>query len=92
MFALGNAPKIQAKVHQELKEVFGKDESIATTKQLGELKYLDRVIKEALRLYPSAPSISRYLESDALIGKILIIPFFNIIRIKYFVFLSANCY
>ena len=73
LFALGNAPEIQAKVHEELKEVFGDDENAATTEQLGELRYLDRVMKEVLRMYPSAPTVNRYLESTAIIGESSII-------------------
>ncbi|XP_058797636.1 cytochrome P450 4C1-like isoform X2 [Phymastichus coffea] len=67
LFALGNAPDVQKKVHKELKEVFGSGTEPATTKQLNQLKYLDRVIKEVLRLYPSAPLIGRKLDKDAVI-------------------------
>ncbi|XP_058796940.1 cytochrome P450 4C1-like [Phymastichus coffea] len=72
LFALGNAPEIQNKVHEELNEVFSNKTEVASMKQLGQLKYLDRVIKEVLRLYPSAPSISRRVDSDTIIGDYLI--------------------
>lgn len=35
---------------------------------LGEMKYLERVIKESLRLYPSVPFISRMLNEDIELG------------------------
>jgi cytochrome P450 family 4 len=36
---------------------------------LKEMKYLERVIKETMRLYPPAPVIARELTEDIEIGK-----------------------
>ena len=69
IFCIGNNPEVQEKVHEEIDYVFGNDNDPATKQQLSELKYLDRVVKEALRLYPSAPIISRHLDHDVTIGK-----------------------
>ena len=67
---MGNNLEHQAKVHEELEEVFGDSETPASGKELSKLKYLDRVIKETLRIFPSVPIISRELTEDVKIGRL----------------------
>ncbi|KAL0132787.1 hypothetical protein PUN28_000482 [Cardiocondyla obscurior] len=64
LFLLGNNPEHQEKVHEELEEVFGNSDAPITVKDLPQLKYLDRVIKETLRLFPSVPLIMRQLTEE----------------------------
>jgi len=68
---LGCHPEIQEGVVEEILQVCGSSSDISMD-QLGQLKYLERCIKEALRLYPSVPIISRRLGADANIGGITI--------------------
>lgn len=53
---------------EELDQVFQGEDRPVTMQDLGELKYLERVMKESLRLYPSVPSVMRTLSKDAVIG------------------------
>ncbi|XP_063975450.1 cytochrome P450 4C1-like [Diachasmimorpha longicaudata] len=68
LFCIGNDEKVQSKIHEELDEVFGDSDEPVTTKQVHQLKYLDRVIKEVLRMFPSATAVSRSLSEDLQMG------------------------
>lgn len=56
-------PAVQERVAEEVAAVIG-DEDRFTWAHLGELKYLEAVIKESLRLYPSVPLIFRECKSE----------------------------
>ncbi|NXU36597.1 CP4V2 protein, partial [Drymodes brunneopygia] len=64
LYLLGHHPEIQKKVHSELDEVFGNTERSVTTDDLKNLRYLECVVKEALRLFPSVPMFGRTLRED----------------------------
>jgi len=60
----------QNKACEEMEHIFqGSDRSV-TMNDLNEMKYLERVIKESLRLYPSVPFIGREITEDVQLGKI----------------------
>lgn len=69
LLELGSHPDIQEKAYQELKGIFGNSDRQPTIADLTEMKYLERIIKETLRLYPSVPIISRLLEEEVKISK-----------------------
>lgn len=71
LHSLGLNPKIQDDLAEEMREIFGEDRTTPPTmRDLGEMKLLERVIKESLRLYPSVAFISRRLDEDVQLGKL----------------------
>ncbi|VDP28298.1 unnamed protein product, partial [Heligmosomoides polygyrus] len=65
---LGQSPDAQQKVHEELDIVFGDSNRLPTPDDLKQLVYLEKCIKESLRLTPSVPLIARKLAQDVVIG------------------------
>ena len=59
-YLIGSHPDIQERIHEELDAVFGDDKNRpASMEDLRQLQYLERVIKESLRLFPSVPMYVR---------------------------------
>ena len=70
LYLLARHPEVQQKVFEEILEVVGSDkDKPITMRELQDLKYLDVVIKESLRLYPPVPMIGRYTEQDIELGE-----------------------
>ncbi|KAL4640548.1 cytochrome P450 4V2-like [Arapaima gigas] len=67
---LGSHPDVQRKVQQELQEVFGTSSSDrpVNIEDLRKLQYLECVIKESLRLFPSVPFFARTVCEDCVIN------------------------
>ncbi|XP_049937612.1 cytochrome P450 4C1-like [Schistocerca serialis cubense] len=69
LLLLGHHTEIQEKVYAELRDLFQDDPKRQPTMQdLHNMKYLEMVIKESLRLYPSVPFIARKATQDVEIG------------------------
>ncbi|CAG4937129.1 unnamed protein product [Colias eurytheme] len=71
---LGKYPEVQQKVYEELHAVFGDSERLLERDDLPKLQYLERVIKETLRLYPSVPIIIRTTTEDSPLNDDIIFP------------------
>jgi cytochrome P450 len=64
LWLIGLDEKVQANIVEELDTIFQGSDRKAEYNDLLEMKYLDRVLKESLRLFPSAPFIGRVLSED----------------------------
>nr|WCC58133.1 cytochrome P450 [Pharsalia antennata] len=65
LYALATNRDIQRKVVEEQRMIFGGDKKASVTaSDLQDMKYLELVVKETLRLYPSVPLIGRKLTEE----------------------------
>uniref|UniRef100_A0A182JJE4 Uncharacterized protein n=1 Tax=Anopheles atroparvus TaxID=41427 RepID=A0A182JJE4_ANOAO len=73
-YHLSRNPEIQQKVYEEIQQIVGSDAKRAelTYGTLQELKYLEMVIKETLRMKPSVPIIGRRSAGDMVIDGVTI--------------------
>lgn len=70
LYFLLNHPEVLAKAYEEVDRVLGPDPSVAPTfAQATRLKYVTQILKETLRLWPTAPMFALYpYEDDTIIG------------------------
>uniref|UniRef100_A0A1B0F058 Uncharacterized protein n=1 Tax=Phlebotomus papatasi TaxID=29031 RepID=A0A1B0F058_PHLPP len=59
-------PNIQQKVYEEIESIFGKNcrEPVVEYEHFNRLEYLDRALKETLRLFPVVPYFARKVSKD----------------------------
>nr|ULE36158.1 cytochrome P450 4PC subfamily member 1 [Blattella germanica] len=80
---LSSYPDVQEKVYEEQESIFKGSDRDPSIKDLCEMKYLERVIKETLRLYPSVYVFAREVGEDVQLGehrvpagmRVLIVPY-----------------
>ncbi|CAL1682567.1 unnamed protein product [Lasius platythorax] len=75
IFMLANFPDIQEKVYTELWEIYGTRTSQSTPikyEHLQHMNYLNCVIKETLRIFPTIPIFSRQLTEDLKMGEFIL--------------------
>ncbi|XP_023224048.1 cytochrome P450 4c3-like [Centruroides sculpturatus] len=69
LYLIGVYPDVQEKLKEEIDSIFGNDKGREVTiEDLRQLKYLECIIKESQRLYPSLPLIGREIREDVTIN------------------------
>lgn len=70
LYLLSRHKTIQDKVFAEIDEVIGRSRDIPITyQQFLDLKYMEMVVKESMRLYPAVEMIGREINHDLKLGK-----------------------
>ncbi|VVD04029.1 unnamed protein product, partial [Leptidea sinapis] len=59
-----NTFTLEDRLYEECKGIFGDSMRTADPSELAQMKYLEAVVKEILRLYPSVPFIGRTIDED----------------------------
>lgn len=67
LYLLGHHTSIQSIVHEEIDHVFG-DDKFLDFEKVNQLKYVEWMLKETLRLYPALTFVGRDLDYDTKIG------------------------
>ncbi|KAL1116266.1 hypothetical protein AAG570_005761 [Ranatra chinensis] len=62
--AMAVLPEIQARCHEEIDAIFGDSDRDVTFEDTLQMKYTERCIMEALRMFPPVPLIARQLEQE----------------------------
>ncbi|CAG9830840.1 unnamed protein product [Diabrotica balteata] len=83
LLLVANEPLVQEEIYQEIITVTGNTDE-PNYYQLAQLRYMDRCIKECLRIFPSIPSISRVAGEDITTSSGYTIPKGCNIRINIF--------
>ncbi|KAM4050009.1 cytochrome P450 4V2-like [Anomaloglossus baeobatrachus] len=83
LFLLGSHPEVQKKVHKELDDTFGQSDRPVTMDDMKKLRYLEAVIKEALRIFPSVPFFARTITENCTIRGFAVPKGVNVVIVPY---------
>lgn len=92
LFLLGHAPEVQQRLYEELESHFQDVDRPVTKEDLQHLRYLDCVIKESLRLYPSAPIVGRSVTEEITLGGHVVPPGSELLLFLYALHRDADMF
>ncbi|XP_022183858.1 cytochrome P450 4C1 [Nilaparvata lugens] len=64
LHAIMKHPEVQEKAMKEIEEIFGDSNAMPEFNDLPKMKYIECIIKETLRLWPSVPYVARTVTED----------------------------
>nr|AAL48299.1 cytochrome P450 CYP4S4 [Mamestra brassicae] len=64
LMLIADHEEVQDRIFEECQKILGDSDRTPTMSDLADMKYLEAVIKETLRLYPSVPFIAREITED----------------------------
>ncbi|XP_045775497.1 cytochrome P450 4C1-like [Maniola jurtina] len=73
LMLLADHEEVQERIFEEYKSLYGDSDQGTNMSDLGDMKYLEAVIKEILRLYPSVPFIGREIVEDFMLDDIKVL-------------------
>eukprot|EP00090_Calanus_glacialis_P018963 TRINITY_DN29285_c0_g1_i1.p1 TRINITY_DN29285_c0_g1~~TRINITY_DN29285_c0_g1_i1.p1 ORF type:complete len:506 (-),score=75.50 TRINITY_DN29285_c0_g1_i1:15-1532(-) len=85
LYLLATHPEAQKKCQNELDTIFGSSHRPATSEDLVKMKYLESCVKEALRMFPSIPVMSRTTTEEVEIDGYAVPAHTNIIMLNYLI-------
>lgn len=68
LYNIAKYPEVQQKIFEEIQAEISSDDEVLTLQILNKLHYLELVIKESLRLFPSVPFYARKISEETTIG------------------------
>ncbi len=75
-------PEIQKRAREEVDAVLGRKAGVCPDwKQIGQLKYINQILKETLRITPSVPFITRTPRQDIMLGDQYLIKKDDVLRV-----------
>ncbi|XP_005177308.2 cytochrome P450 4d2 [Musca domestica] len=71
LYLIARHPEVQARLFEEICQIVGQDpDKVLSYRDLQDMKYLECVIKESLRLFPPVPAIGREITEDVQLGDV----------------------